>query len=297
MNTLSEVGSIQLEFMYLSKHTKKDIYREKSMQVYQILRNLTPSDGLFPINLDITIPRFQFDRVSIGASGDSFYEYLLKVWILSGKKENFTRDMYDSAVKNIIEKLMFVSSPNNLTYITERELGKINNKMDHLVCFAGAMFALGATGETYDLHMHIGKEITKTCNEMYSRTETGLSPDTVIFGGKNDFEIEDYANYYALRPETVESFFVLWRLTHDPIYRQMGWKIFKAIQKYCKSNYGYSGVKNVTSSTNYKHDNLQQSFFLSETLKYLYLLFSDDSLIPLDQYVFNTEAHPLGIFK
>jgi len=44
-------------------------------------------------------------------------------------------------------------------------------------------------------------------------------------------------------------------------------------------------------------DNLQQSFFLAETLKYLYLLFSEDDLIPLDQYVFNTEAHPLPIFK
>lgn len=44
-------------------------------------------------------------------------------------------------------------------------------------------------------------------------------------------------------------------------------------------------------------DDTQQSFFLAETLKYLFLLFSDDDVIPLDQYVFNTEAHPLPIFK
>ena len=44
-------------------------------------------------------------------------------------------------------------------------------------------------------------------------------------------------------------------------------------------------------------DNVQQSFFLAETLKYLYLLFSDDSVIPLDQWVFNTEAHPLPVMK
>lgn len=42
-------------------------------------------------------------------------------------------------------------------------------------------------------------------------------------------------------------------------------------------------------------DNTQQSFFLAETLKYFYLLFSDQSVIPLDQWVFNTEAHPLKI--
>ena len=44
-----------------------------------------------------------------------------------------------------------------------------------------------------------------------------------------------------------------------------------------------------------QHDDVQQSFFLAETLKYLYLLFSDDSLIPLDKWVFNTEAHPLPV--
>jgi hypothetical protein len=42
-------------------------------------------------------------------------------------------------------------------------------------------------------------------------------------------------------------------------------------------------------------DDLQQSFFLAETLKYLYLLFADDDLIPLEKYVFNTEAHPLSV--
>jgi len=38
-----------------------------------------------------------------------------------------------------------------------------------------------------------------------------------------------------------------------------------------------------------------ESFFLAETLKYLYLLFSEDELLPLDEWVFNTEAHPLRV--
>ena len=42
-------------------------------------------------------------------------------------------------------------------------------------------------------------------------------------------------------------------------------------------------------------NDVQESFFLAETLKYLYLLFADDSLLPLDQWVFNTEAHPLPV--
>ena len=38
-----------------------------------------------------------------------------------------------------------------------------------------------------------------------------------------------------------------------------------------------------------------ESFWLAETLKYLYLLFSDDAVISLDKWVLNTEAHPLPI--
>jgi hypothetical protein len=42
-------------------------------------------------------------------------------------------------------------------------------------------------------------------------------------------------------------------------------------------------------------DDMMQSFFLAETLKYFYLLYSPSSVIPLDKWVFNTEAHPLRI--
>ena len=39
-----------------------------------------------------------------------------------------------------------------------------------------------------------------------------------------------------------------------------------------------------------------ESFFLGETLKYFFLLFSDEpDLLPLDKYLFNTEAHPFPI--
>lgn len=40
-----------------------------------------------------------------------------------------------------------------------------------------------------------------------------------------------------------------------------------------------------------------ESFWLAETLKYLYLTLDDSEpqLLPLDEYVFNTEAHPLPI--
>ena len=41
----------------------------------------------------------------------------------------------------------------------------------------------------------------------------------------------------------------------------------------------------------------KQSFFLAETLKYFYLIFCDSDVINLDEWVFNTEAHPLKVIK
>ena len=92
----------------------------------------------------------------------------------------------------------------------------------------------------------------------------------------------------------IESYFYLWRLTHNNKYREWAWNATQAIEKYCRVNFGYNGIRNVYN-TNTSKDDVQQSFFLAETLKYLYLIFSSDDLISLDQWVFNTEAHPLPI--
>lgn len=60
---------------------------------------------------------------------------------------------------------------------------------------------------------------------------------------------------------------------------------------------GYSSISNVQDPHNPQPRDKMESFFLGETLKYLYLLFSDDAdLLSLDAYVFNTEAHPLPIW-
>jgi len=204
--------------------------------------------------------------------------------------------MYDSATESVIQHLVKRSTPNGLLYIAELVNDQIQKKMDHLVCFAGGMFYLGARPPHAAKHYEVGKELTKTCNQMYNRTATGIGAEVVRFEGDNDFNIPQDAKHYLLRPETVESFFVLWRISHDPMWREMGWNAFQAINKYCRIPGGFSGIRDVTS-TRVMHDDLQQSFFMAETLKYLYLLFSEDSLIPLDKFVFNTEAHPLGVIN
>ncbi|KAI9062582.1 glycoside hydrolase family 47 protein [Trametes sanguinea] len=101
---------------------------------------------------------------------------------------------------------------------------------------------------------------------------------------------------YLLRPETVESFYILWRTTGDEAWRERGWAVFQAIEREAKTASGYASLVSVEKSPPTLKDEMP-SFFTAETLKYLYLLFSDEELIPLDRWVFNTEAHPLPVFE
>ncbi|KAA6401988.1 MAG: putative Mannosyl-oligosaccharide 1,2-alpha-mannosidase [Streblomastix strix] len=138
---------------------------------------------------------------------------------------------------------------------------------------------------------------------------------------------------FMLRPEVVESLFYLYRTTGDIKYQERAWKIFQSIEKHCKlvpsypktydgacqmNNYQQSSTQIQSASQRYQSQqqqpshlkgyaelsesnslkpslyDSQPSFFLAETLKYLYLIFSDPAtVIPLDQWVFTTEAHPI----
>ncbi|EKM81658.1 hypothetical protein AGABI1DRAFT_54540 [Agaricus bisporus var. burnettii JB137-S8] len=100
---------------------------------------------------------------------------------------------------------------------------------------------------------------------------------------------------YLLRPETVESLYLLWKTTGDWRWRARGWAIFEAIEKEAKTSRGYANLQFVERTPG-SLQNSMPSYFLAETLKYLYLMFKEENLIPLDQWVFNTEAHPLPIF-
>jgi mannosyl-oligosaccharide alpha-1,2-mannosidase len=65
----------------------------------------------------------------------------------------------------------------------------------------------------------------------------------------------------------------LWRLTKDKKYREWGWEVVQALEKHCRVDGGYTGIKNVYSDDPQK-DDVQQSFFLAETLKVRYINFA-----------------------
>ncbi|ORX33405.1 glycosyl hydrolase family 47-domain-containing protein [Kockovaella imperatae] len=97
---------------------------------------------------------------------------------------------------------------------------------------------------------------------------------------------------YINRPETVESLFYMFRLTGDRKWQDKGWKMFVSWMTASKVSGGFSSVTDVTKSPPKYGDNME-SFAFAELFKYHYLLQSEPDFISLDDYVFNTEAHPL----
>ncbi|KAG2358723.1 hypothetical protein BDR07DRAFT_1489089 [Suillus spraguei] len=209
---------------------------------------------------------------------------------------------------------------------------RLTPKQDHLVCFLGGSLMLGATTSGALVHnvsippqtnelteqgerdWLTGAELIKTCMATYE-TQTGLAPEIAHFripGDGVDGSVAPADWYikgaspgspppfdarYILRPETIESIFIAFRLTGDPKYRDYGWAIFQAIEKHCRiPTGGYASVINV-DQVPVEYDDKMETFLMSETLKYLYLLFADSSVLPLNEYVFNTEAHPLPVFN
>ncbi|XP_067639758.1 mannosyl-oligosaccharide alpha-1,2-mannosidase IA [Eurosta solidaginis] len=294
---LSEVGTLHCEFVYLSDITGNPLYRERVQTIRQVLKEIEKPKGLYPNFINPKTGKWGQMHMSLGALGDSYYEYLLKAWLQSGQTDEEAREMFDEAMLAINEHMIRTSN-GGLTYASDLKFDRLEHKMDHLACFAGGLFALAAStrqNQHANKFMEIGKGLTNTCHESYARTSTKLGPEAFRFSDAAEARaLKSQEKYYILRPETIESYFVLWRLTHDQKYRDWGWEAVQALETHCRTPHGYCGIKNVYQESPQK-DDVQQSFFLAETLKYLYLLFSDDSILPLDEWIFNTEAHPLPI--
>lgn len=296
---LAEFGTLHLEFVHLTELSGNPVFTEKVMNIRKLLDRIEKPQGLYPNFLSPVSGNWVQHHVSLGGLGDSFYEYLIKSYLMSDKTDEKAKHMYYSALEAIEANLVQKSS-GGLTYVAEWRGGILDHKMGHLACFAGGMVGIGADDGTPEKRQHyldLAAEITNTCHESYSRSATKLGPEAFRFDGGEEATATRLSDrYYILRPEVIESYMYMWRLTHDPKYREWGWQAVEALEKYCRIDGGFSGIRDVYATV-VSHDNMQQSFFLSETLKYLYLLFSDDDLLPLDDWVFNTEAHPLPIVR
>ncbi|KFX89967.1 hypothetical protein V495_06878 [Pseudogymnoascus sp. VKM F-4514 (FW-929)] len=215
--------------------------------------------------------------------------------------------------------------------------GELTGKMDHLLCFLPGTIALGATGgisETearrsgswgtkQDEDMKLARELMHTCWGMYKAMATGLAAEITHFNldtpplpasaphkapatfdpapeaeWRKDFVIKPNDKHNLQRPETVESLFYMWRITGDEMYREWGWEMFKSFMNYTAVDLGggFTSLRNADVIPPQTADNME-SFWLAETLKYFYLLFGPNDVLPLDKIVINTEAHAFPRFQ
>ncbi|XP_043095471.1 endoplasmic reticulum mannosyl-oligosaccharide 1,2-alpha-mannosidase-like isoform X1 [Puntigrus tetrazona] len=303
-STVAEVTSIQLEFRELSRLTGDPKYKLAVMEVMKQVHNLDgKQDGLVPMFINTNNGLFTHQGTyTLGARADSYYEYLLKQWIQGGETENELLDDYLLAVEGVKKNLLKKSTPSGLTFVGELSHGHFSPKMDHLVCFLPGTLALGAHYGLPADHMELAKQLIETCYQMYAQMETGLSPEIAHFNmhesSTQDVDVKIADRHNLQVPETVESLFYMYRFTKDKKYQQWGWEILQNFNKYTRvPTGGYTSINNVRDPANPNPRDKMESFFLGETLKYFYLLFSNDSdLISLDKYIFNTEAHPLPIW-
>lgn len=171
----------------------------------------------------------------------------------------------------------------------------------------------------YDSHLKMAQDLARTCYHMYKDMGTGLAPEIANFVHSDDpdnplatsqpeLQVSEQSAHNILRPEFVESLFYLYHITGLPVYRIQGEKVFEAFEKYSRISSGYSPISDVRQKPSSVDDipellhknapDRMESFWLSETLKYLYLLFCDDRHVIgtlLNHYVFNTEGHIIPI--
>lgn len=330
---LSEMASCQMEYRYLAHLTGRPEYVKHADFITEFLRQREENDGLFPLTYSLINGEGQGTVYSVGARADSAYEYLLKQWLMTGRTEPKFLDMYMRSADAIIEHMLYISPRRQLLYATDvlRATLRPVGDFQHLSCFLGGLLALGAATVpgAPPRHRWAAEGLAHTCWVTYADSATGLGPESVFFRdeargrpwvdvlaeweaqgahgappgteqavpvqGEEDTEYEIRDKRYLLRPETIESFYVLWRTTGEPRWRERGWALFDAIEKHTRTKDAYASVLNVNRIPAPRDDDMP-SFFFAETLKYAYLLFTDDDPVPLERWTFNTEAHPFPTF-
>ncbi|XP_054268962.1 ER degradation-enhancing alpha-mannosidase-like protein 2 [Macrosteles quadrilineatus] len=287
------VGTFILEFGTLSRLTGDPLYEEVAMNALHALYNHRSSIGLYGNHIDVMTGRWTAQDSGIGAGVDSYLEYLVKGALLVQKPElmaifNEGRVAIDKYLKHNDWYLWVSMHKGQVTLPVFQSLEAY---------WPGVLSLIGdISGGMKSLHNY--HQVWK---------QYGFTPE---FYNIAQGQVGTNREAYPLRPELIESTMYLYRATKDPFLLDVGLDILRSIQHSSRTKCGYATVKDVRD---HSLENRMESFFLSETTKYLYLLFDPDNFIHnngqqgsvhtlpsgreciLDAggYIFNTEAHPI----
>lgn len=271
----AEIGTCLIEFGMLSRLSGNPIFYEKAKNAVTQLFRRRSGIGLVGTVINVETGEW-VDRTShIGGMIDSYYEYLLKASILFGDAD--CRAMWDSSIV-AINKYLADTTFGGLWYgQADMNTGaRTGTSFGSLEAFFPALLALSG-----DLDR--ARRLQESCFKMWNLH--GIEPESIDY---STLRVTDPR--YPLRPEIIESAYYLYHYTHDSTFLRMGETFYSSLVKFCRTREGYAALKDVT--TGEKADAMD-SFFLAETLKYLYLLFAPPETPSFDRVIFNTEAHPM----
>lgn len=197
---LADMASIQLEFAAACDILQNMTYCLKSDHIINILDPKSKEyafgkqslEGHHPIliNLDGS---YGSNIYRWGAMADSYYEYLLKLFIYEKYSETRLnvghqsqsrieqyRRLYVTAVDSMLEHLYKYNKPSKLYYIAELENGKLRHKMDELACFIGGNLALAyyynisENHQKSEVYFQSAVQLTETCYQMFAKVNIVL---------------------------------------------------------------------------------------------------------------------------
>ncbi|KAL6710965.1 hypothetical protein ACN47E_006840 [Coniothyrium glycines] len=324
----ARTGSSILENRVLTRLTGDAIYTKNSTLAWAPLvwsEWVTPWAGMVDAPIDI-INGEPVGRARHWDGGhDSYYEYLLKITLLAPPSDpnmSMYKKRFIQATRSLRKHLSSRSAPalNHIMqhlFIGRQNDNEYENQQSHLACFAPGTILLASKYYDQPYFRTFALALLEGCRHTYTSTPTKIGPETWSWVPKFSYDEPPYMpenarqNKEALdhgfwsrepqykgRPEYVESLFYAWRITGEQRYREWAWEAFTAMEEHCKAPFGYAQLADVYmsgGSTNWI--DMQESFWAAETLKYLWLTFTDVDVASLDDWVFSTEGHPFRMIR
>ncbi|XP_051003522.1 ER degradation-enhancing alpha-mannosidase-like protein 3 isoform X4 [Acomys russatus] len=270
-------GTLILEFAALSRFTGATIFEEYARKALDFLwEKRQRSSNLVGVTINIHTGDWVRKDSGVGAGIDSYYEYLLKAYVLLGDDSFLERfnTHYDAIMR-------YISQPPLLLDVhIHKPMLNARTWMDALLAFfPGLQVLKGDIRPAIETHEMLYQVIKKH----------NFLPEAFT----TDFRV--HWAQHPLRPEFAESTYFLYKATGDPYYLEVGKTLIENLNKYARVPCGFAAMKDVRTGS---HEDRMDSFFLAEMFKYLYLLFADkeDVIFDIEDYIFTTEAHLLPLW-
>ncbi|XP_047655778.1 ER degradation-enhancing alpha-mannosidase-like protein 3 isoform X1 [Tachysurus fulvidraco] len=269
-------GTIILEFAALSRFTGDPTFEAHARRALDFLwEKRQRNSNLVGTTINIHSGEWVRRDSGVGAGIDSYYEYLLKAYVLLGDDQLLQR--FNIHYASIMK---YISQPPLLLDVhIHKPLLPARTWMDSLLAFfPGLQVLKGDIRPAIETHEML-YQVTKKHNFLPEAFTT-------------DFRV--HWAQHPLRPEFAESTYFLYKATRDPYYLEVGRTVLENLNRFARVPCGFAAMKDVRTGS---HEDRMDSFFLAEMFKYLFLLFAEEDDLPFDveDYIFTTEAHLLPL--